>query len=251
MKKSKRKILGLKMEREPDILPENTTEWLNEMDGKGWHNNGMTRHNDDWYAGSDVTPTHYTATLSCVHDAVAPVFTLDGVRIFGTRYNAIDAYDWMEKTVVLNCSQHAIKFDAPLTHSDLALPRYMEAPDWMAIVDIDWQDMQAPPLPTSFWADFMYEVIRGEYKNVIVCCVGSHGRTGTALAALLINAGAETAASAIKTVRDLHCGIAGESAAQETYLKMLVKSPTRNRIECIDATTFVTKHKRGRPRKGA
>jgi protein-tyrosine phosphatase len=58
--------------------------------------------------------------------------------------------------------------------------------------------------------------------RTVCCCVGGHGRTGTALAALMLATDPQiTAKESINNVRKLHCENAIESDVQEKYLAQL------------------------------
>ena len=90
-----------------------------------------------------------------------------------------------------------------------------------SVLRIENPDMGIPPVGYKFWSRLAELLPIG---RVVCCCVGGHGRTGTALAALMIATDPNiSAADAIKNVRELHCKNAIESATQESYLERLVK----------------------------
>ena len=78
-------------------------------------------------------------------------------------------------------------------------------------IEIDWQDRGAPPMDRGFFEALPHMVGKG---HVIINCHGGHGRTGTALAALLIIHHKMSAVDAIHLVRVLHCEQAVESKEQ-------------------------------------
>lgn len=83
------------------------------------------------------------------------------------------------------------------------------------IVRLDWPDRTVPFVGLDFW-----RMLRSLFQpkwNVVCCCFGGHGRTGTALASLLIEDGI-MAHEAIRWVRDVHCEHAIETKGQEAYL---------------------------------
>lgn len=63
-------------------------------------------------------------------------------------------------------------------------------------VTVDWPDHGAAPLHPRFWVDLLAliktEDFQAKYADVVFCCFGGHGRTGTALASLAICAGIYT-----------------------------------------------------------
>ena len=87
------------------------------------------------------------------------------------------------------------------------------------IVRLDWPDMGIPPAGLAFWRALVN--LLPPHGRVVVACIGSHGRTGTLLASLLIVTQGMTAREAIDYVRKHHCKKAVESLAQEKYLQSL------------------------------
>jgi hypothetical protein len=85
------------------------------------------------------------------------------------------------------------------------------------VVTLAWPDMTAP---THVGIRFWERLVSMMPQDTAVCCVGGHGRTGTALASMLVADGA-TAEDAIKRVRAEHCGRAIETKQQEDYIKGL------------------------------
>ena len=97
------------------------------------------------------------------------------------------------------------------------------------VLKLDWIDRSAPPVGWEFW-----RALRNMFQpkwNVVACCIGGHGRTGTCLAALLIEDGM-SAKDAIEQVRTVHCKDAVESQVQEWYLSWLSDvMPPREEVE--------------------
>lgn len=87
------------------------------------------------------------------------------------------------------------------------------------VVSLHWPDMTAPKhVHLPFWIRLL-EQLQGD---VAIACMGSHGRTGTAMAALLVADG-KAADEAMQIVRSKHCGRAIETAEQESYIRDLGK----------------------------
>lgn len=85
------------------------------------------------------------------------------------------------------------------------------------IYQIAWPDFAPPPVKFSFWKKLYFSLPEGD---IVVCCEGGHGRTGTAMAALLLASGqCVTAKEAIETVREKYCQMAIENDSQEYYLQ--------------------------------
>jgi hypothetical protein len=85
------------------------------------------------------------------------------------------------------------------------------------VVHLDWPDMTAPPAPLKFW-EGMLETLTEKPGKVMISCHGGHGRSGTALAALMVASGI-SGSKAIEMVRGDHCKNAIETAAQEDYIR--------------------------------
>lgn len=85
---------------------------------------------------------------------------------------------------------------------------------------IPWEDRGTPPVQAGFWPYLLHLLPAG---HVVCCCLGGHGRTGTALAALAIAGLRMDAKAAIEHVRSRYCPQAIESKVQEDYLYRLAR----------------------------
>lgn len=86
------------------------------------------------------------------------------------------------------------------------------------IVRLMWDDYDIPPVGLDFWLA-MLPLLDG---HVTITCIGGHGRSGTAVAALLVADGWD-AQKAIDHVRQTHCELAIETRYQEEYVLSLRK----------------------------
>lgn len=89
-------------------------------------------------------------------------------------------------------------------------------PPWEAII-VHWPDMGV------IWCWLLASLVRkitadASHKRVEVGCVGGHGRTGTLLAAIIMNVERLGPKAAIKEVRRRYCERAVETALQEQLL---------------------------------
>jgi len=84
---------------------------------------------------------------------------------------------------------------------------------------LDWDDGQDIELPLQFWIE-LREYLANTRQNMLVFCLGGHGRTGTAIAALLISIGWK-AKDAMAWIRKNYCPEAIETMVQEWYLSAL------------------------------
>lgn len=96
------------------------------------------------------------------------------------------------------------------------------APPW-AHAHLDWPDFGLPNQPEALVPalnDLLDRACRGQ--RVELGCLGGHGRTGTALAWLLVRTGYPTA-DAVPWVRHNYCSQAVETLAQEQFIAGLNK----------------------------
>jgi hypothetical protein len=98
-------------------------------------------------------------------------------------------------------------------------PDLEEVPD---ILRLDWQDMRVPPVGLEFWKKMWTLLPEG---HTIICCMGGHGRTGTAIASLVIAADPKiSSGEAMQMVWDRHCEDAIETDGQMDYLRRLAEA---------------------------
>jgi hypothetical protein len=86
------------------------------------------------------------------------------------------------------------------------------------LLRLDWPDGGVLPVGRAWWQRLWDLLPPG---TVVVCCHGGHGRSGTAVAALMVVAGGWTADAAIAHVRKAHCSRSIETEAQEEYVREL------------------------------
>lgn len=86
---------------------------------------------------------------------------------------------------------------------------------------IGWVDMSRPPVKGTFWTALHLFLKKKKHENVLFHCQHGHGRTGTALSAMLIALKKMSAPAAIAEVRKSHCQFAVETEYQIDYLIML------------------------------
>lgn len=114
-------------------------------------------------------------------------------------------------------SSSVISGDAELAEG---LAQYTVENNATRILQIDWDDRQAPNVTPEFWVE-MNKLL---YGDVMTCCVGGHGRSGTSFVCLLlVNAPDYDALDAMIHVRSVHCPRAIESVAQHDYINQVAK----------------------------
>ena len=105
------------------------------------------------------------------------------------------------------------------------------------ILKVMWTDREAPDVDPEFWVELNKHLV----GDVMTCCQGGHGRSGTALVCLLlVNALDYDAKDAIVHLRANHCPRAIESAVQHAYIddvaRFLGREP--NAIEVKGITDY-------------
>jgi protein-tyrosine phosphatase len=86
---------------------------------------------------------------------------------------------------------------------------------------VPWPDFDIPKVKISFWNSLHKFIISNGWKKACLHCAGGHGRTGTALSALLIVHNKMSAYDAVCYVRENYCNEAVETFKQFEYLQSL------------------------------
>lgn len=97
--------------------------------------------------------------------------------------------------------------------------RHWDEPAVLPEIVLNWPDMGVVSLPRKFWEDVIAHLTITQRK-MLVFCVGGHGRTGTALACLMVVCG-WTSEDAIAWIRANYCRRAIESLEQERYIRKI------------------------------
>ena len=84
---------------------------------------------------------------------------------------------------------------------------------------LDWPDMEAVNLPREFWDDLVAHLAHAR-AQMLIFCVGGHGRTGAAIACLMVACGWQSG-EAITWVRRNYCPCAIETTEQERYIRSI------------------------------
>jgi hypothetical protein len=154
------------------------------------------------------------------HDGRTPFHTLAGGKVlYGARGSNLAHANLEHLDLIIDCAG-VVAESGRFVKS--APARYRGLKDGLLpdVIRLDWPDMSAPVHVGIRWWMRLLELLPA---HTCVCCVGGHGRTGTALAALLVASGMD-AETAIRTVREQHCRRAIETQGQEAYVKGLAKA---------------------------
>lgn len=136
-------------------------------------------------------------------------------------------------TTYYACDQdHALHFDGDLLVNLTSRPNIpsslLNIPELAEYVDVSfkeitvgWPDFGVPPLKLEFWEQLHKYIVKNKYKKVCFHCMAGHGRTGTALAAMLIAKAGYSSVKAVDFIREEHCKKVVESHSQCRYLHIL------------------------------
>jgi len=155
----------------------------------------------------------------CRHEPT-PVFEIEGVTYHACSGNKVN-YKWEGTLINLKGDTHLVK----------PKPVVAVSPDWEELLSVsggddpfpdtvvvDWKDYQAPPVSREFW-QYLHDTLVERQSNPLLYCVGGHGRTGTAMVALMVVSGyTPTVGEALEHIHKHYCEEAVESVSQERYL---------------------------------
>jgi len=158
---------------------------------------------------------------SCQHVAATPCLAVHNGRrhLYGAQGGKLKPETLTHIDLIIDLAGH-VQAPKPFVMSTSSRARKYAGLNRFAspdLIRLDWPDMTAPVhIPVSFWLR-LWAMLP---EHTVVACMGGHGRTGTALAALLVADGRE-GQEAIDMVRTKHCARAIETSKQEAYIKQL------------------------------
>lgn len=188
-------------------------ETSKKWDAQAWKH----RTPDDWSWKNTSGATTGFVNASCTHPPTKYIWGENWSVSVGKKFD---------------CTQHCQDFDIVmnLTYTSVRDPHVIPIPElqkWETYrtfkeMQMNWPDYGVVNLPIQFWLDLL-NYIKTNNQRMLIFCLGGHGRTGTALAALLICEFGYTPIKACKHVRTRYCDEAIESLSQEQYLNSLYK----------------------------
>lgn len=153
----------------------------------------------------------------CLHKGVKPIVTLQSsatLYVANARSLSVDYTD-----LILDLAGNAEGYLNGFVRGSQRFRALNELVHMPEIVRLMWDDYDIPPVGLDFWLA-MLPLLGG---HVTITCIGGHGRSGTAVAALLVADGWD-AQKAIDHVRQTHCELAIETRDQEDYVLSLRKA---------------------------
>jgi hypothetical protein len=125
-----------------------------------------------------------------------------------------------EADVIVDCAASRFHYDSgartPFGGGFTSLNEFIGSK--REIIGLDWADGGVPPVALGFFREVISILEARGGGKVVFACMGGHGRTGTALAAVLIACKEFTAAEAVEYVRSKHCTKACETEKQLAWL---------------------------------
>ena len=154
--------------------------------------------------------------IRCLHPPKVEVFKSSNITFFGSNFY-IEEDNFKENVLILDL--------AGVMQANSFLNMESILPPWQKtkILKLSWQDFEIPLVSKTDWQrikDFILEMSKQyEEVEVICCCEGGHGRTGTALAILSNFFLAKR--RPVLFIRKVYCDKAVETIRQEKYVKVI------------------------------
>lgn len=183
---------------------------------------------DCWYNRHDGTAAVSAKEDDCTHDGSPLVFHIgEGfVKAGGDRDIAL--WDRHKVDLVVNLTGYSNNVVTCNGGAKTVLHATTLLSYSYAEMVVSWKDMQPPPVGMNFFEELAQLVASG--TNILVHCMGGHGRTGTALAALIHTAhkigsypytqdGGILKGDSVEWLRKNYCKKAVESDTQADWLR--------------------------------
>lgn len=170
----------------------------------------------------EALKTTYGRKINCRHPK-GSIFKIGKTNIYASSVLDIEQRDW---ALIIDCSGFLKSASVPpLLHGpNTEGTQFNFKKFFYDILSLPWQDLSSPLIKVSFWKYLTKNLPKGD---VAICCTGGHGRTGTALAAILMVARNKNADNAINWIRKQYCNNAVETESQINYLMKLEESLRR------------------------
>lgn len=160
--------------------------------------------------------------MKCRHKATA-AFTWEGIAFYGGSESKVSEQFFNPKDWIVVSLLGYNKNDQIITVRDSKWAELLKPYAWSPNIIIDWGDMKAPPLKPGFWTALVSLAKKNKKKNILFYCMGGHGRTGTALASVLVECCGMGVIEAVKFVRSNYCKEAVETQSQIDYLRFVAE----------------------------
>jgi len=163
----------------------------------------------------------HNSILAECHTGSVKVFTWEGVSFYaGGSSRGLEVY---HNSLLINLKE-AVNYTFLTTNSPI-LQDICNKHNDVHVINIRCEDYSVPDLGVLFWkelVDIIKKLPSMGICNVTICCVGGHGRTGTALTILWGLTGGKDDKRPLKTMREKYCSEIVESDKQINYIKEIL-----------------------------
>ena len=170
----------------------------------------------------------FETRVLCRHDPTL-VCQIDGVRFYGASRIRLNAKTLaaVNADLLINLTGLSLydSHEQPIKSAPAAwneLRNYFQ-PNRVEEIVIDWPDMGVIDADRFFWTQIFRLIKDNGKRNVVVFCIGGHGRTGTFLGSMMTVMNGMHGGQAIRAIRDGYCKQAIESRKQEDYVRSMTK----------------------------
>ena len=168
---------------------------------------------------------------SCNHAPVL-VCSVGGIRLYAATKSNITRGNSKDIQLIVNCSGISVNLVGSNDPNDLVigtekfevLKKHIMYQTNIEELRLDWTDGGIWPAGIQFWQELFDICKANEFTDIVFCCVGGHGRTGTALVSFAIANSIYQFDMSIDYVKELnqrYCTQAVETMAQDDYLRCL------------------------------
>lgn len=149
----------------------------------------------------------------CCHKPTE-VTTIGSVSFYGASQSGATFFDG---DVMINFTKFS---DIPSVMQIPELAKFVKLKQYKEIM-VPWPDFGLPQVDIEFWPALYYYLESNSFDKVCFHCEAGHGRTGTALSAMLISVKGLSIIEAVGLVRNVYCKEAVETSEQLEYLLKL------------------------------
>lgn len=175
--------------------------------------------------GGGRTVTSGFQGTKCTHEGMPMTFKIGKGQVYASGSNNSKDWDWGKLDLIVSLSGHP----TPVHRANEAALAMILGDGFLALspssglarLSMSWTDGAAPPFEPAYVKDLVALVATG--TNILIHCVGGHGRTGTMLVAMLCTMTdkpwGKRKVDPIKWIRTNYCKKAVETTKQIDWLK--------------------------------
>lgn len=189
-----------------------------------------------------MTITH-TYDKAC-HVGPKQVFTHNGIGVWAGNHKELQGdLDWALRIRISDGWSSV--FDTQVKLNPGAAKMFSEKLTMRKVpptIDIEWPDFEAPDMDNAWWEEVVSGILQlPPHSNIVVYCLGGHGRTGTALSILAILMGAvPPKEDAVMWLRDKYCSKIVESSTQIQYIEDITGTKVKAKSSFVWSNYGVT-----------